>query len=122
MRPNLRWTDACKIDMTRSGVERRQHNKQDIMEEEANQQLYRRPPDDGPKPGKKKSERSVCPSKSWFAMSSNRRSPKVTSPQARPSICEGLPISNTDVSLPKVSEIVMPIYIYNVSKCLVYDK
>ena len=52
-------------------------------------------------------------------MSSSRRSPKVTSPQARPSRCEGLPISNTDVSLPKVSEIVMPIY--NVSKCLVYE-
>ena len=45
---------------------------------------------------------------------------KVTSPQARPSRCEGIPISNTDVSLTKVSEIVMPIY--NISKCLVYDK
>ena len=41
--PNLRWADACKRDVTRNGVESRQHNKQDIMEEEAYQQLYRRP-------------------------------------------------------------------------------
>ena len=35
-RPNLRWKDACKRDMTQSGL------KQGRMEKEANQ-LYRRP-------------------------------------------------------------------------------
>ena len=49
-----RMADACKRDMTRSGVERRQHNKQDILEEEANQQLYRRPPDVGTSQGRRR--------------------------------------------------------------------
>ena len=39
-RPNLRWKDACKRDMTVS--ERRQDNKQGSMEE-YDHQLFRRP-------------------------------------------------------------------------------
>ena len=42
-RPNLRWKDACKRDMTQAGsVERGQCNKQGRMEKQANQ-LYLRP-------------------------------------------------------------------------------
>ena len=40
-RPNLRWKDACKRDMT-DGSERGQDNKQGSMEE-YHHQLYRRP-------------------------------------------------------------------------------
>ena len=36
--PNLRWKDACKIDMT-GGAERGQHNEQGIMEEENKLQM-----------------------------------------------------------------------------------
>ena len=32
-RPNLRWTDACKRDITEGGSERGQHDKQGSMEE-----------------------------------------------------------------------------------------
>ena len=38
--PNLIWKDSCKTDMT-SGVERRQCNKQNRMDEEANQLCWR---------------------------------------------------------------------------------
>ena len=41
-RPNLRWKDACKRDMTQAGMKGDNATKQGSMEKEANQ-LYRRP-------------------------------------------------------------------------------
>ena len=88
-RPNIIWKDACKRYIDRGGVERQQHNKQDRMEEEANH-LYRRPQ----MTGQAREEEERMQRMSYLILVCNVFKQKISqsSPQARTSRCEGLPI------------------------------